>query len=160
MLAIIHSVVLVGLEGQRVRVEVDISNGLPVFDIVGLPDPSVKEARERVRAALKNSGFEFPLRRIIVNLAPGDIKKEGPIYDLPIALGILAAAGELGGERLSTIHAIGELSLEGSLRPIPGVLPMALALQEIEPGSTLIVPAANANEAALAGRLRVLAAES
>lgn len=160
MLAIIHSVVLVGLEGQRVRVEVDISSGLPLCDIVGLPDPSVKEARERVRAALKNSGFEFPLRRIIVNLAPGDIKKEGPIYDLPIALGILAAAGELSSEPAPTIHAVGELSLEGSLRPIPGVLPMALALQEIEPGATFIVPSANANEAALATRLRVLAAES
>ncbi|MGI9951997.1 YifB family Mg chelatase-like AAA ATPase [Moorellaceae bacterium AZ2] len=159
MLAIVNSVVLVGLEGQRVRVEVDISSGLPLFEIVGLPDPSVKEARERVRAALKNSGFEFPLRRIIVNLAPGDIKKEGPIYDLPIALGILSAAGELSGEMATAVYAVGELSLEGSLRPVPGVLPMALALQEIEPGATFIVPAANANEAALATCLRVMAAE-
>lgn len=160
MLAIVNSVVLVGLEGQRVSVEVDISSGLPLFEIVGLPDPSVREARERVRAALKNSGFEFPLRRIIVNLAPGDIKKEGPIYDLPIALGILAAAGELSGEKATAVYAVGELSLEGSLRPVPGVLPMALALQEIEPGATFIVPSANANEAALASRLRVMAAET
>ncbi|BCV21105.1 YifB family Mg chelatase-like AAA ATPase [Moorella sp. Hama-1] len=160
MLAIVNSVVLVGLEGQSVRVEVDISNGLPVCDIVGLPDPSVREARERVRAAIKNSGFEFPLRRIIVNLAPGDIKKEGPIYDLPIALGILMAAEEIGNGPEGTIYAAGELSLEGSLRPVPGVLPMALALQEIQPGATFIVPAANANEAALATRLKVLAAES
>ncbi|WP_338834738.1 Competence protein ComM [Moorella humiferrea] len=160
MLAIVNSVVLVGLEGQSVRVEVDISNGLPVCDIVGLPDPSVKEARERVRAAIKNSGFDFPLRRIIVNLAPGDIKKEGPIYDLPIALGILIAAEELGGGPAVPIYAVGELSLEGSLRPIPGVLPMALALQELRPGATFIVPAANANEAALASRIKVLAADS
>ncbi|MDK2815503.1 MAG: magnesium chelatase family protein [Moorella sp. (in: firmicutes)] len=160
MLAIVNSVVLVGLEGQSVRVEVDLSNGLPLCDIVGLPDPSVKEARERVRAAIKNSGFDFPLRRIIVNLAPGDIKKEGPIYDLPIALGILMAAEELGSGPEAPIYAVGELSLEGSLRPIPGVLPMALALQEFQPGATFIVPAANANEAALASRLKVLAAES
>ncbi|WP_338827940.1 YifB family Mg chelatase-like AAA ATPase [Neomoorella thermoacetica] len=160
MLAIVNSVVLVGLEGQSVRVEVDISNGLPVCDIVGLPDPSVREARERVRAAIKNSGFDFPLRRIIVNLAPGDIKKEGPIYDLPIALGILMAAEAIGSGPELAIYAVGELSLEGSLRPIPGVLPMALALQEIQPGAIFIVPAANANEAALATRLRVLAAES
>ncbi|CEP68997.1 Magnesium chelatase, ChlI subunit [Moorella glycerini] len=160
MLAIVNSVVLVGLEGQSVRVEVDISSGLPLCDIVGLPDPSVKEARERVRAAIKNSGFDFPLRRIIVNLAPGDIKKEGPIYDLPIALGILMAAEELGSGPEEVIYAVGELSLEGSLRPIPGVLPMALALQEFQPGATFIVPAANANEAALASRLKVLAAES
>ncbi|WXJ84321.1 Competence protein ComM [Moorella thermoacetica] len=160
MLAIVNSVVLVGLEGQSVRVEVDISNGLPLCDIVGLPDPSVREARERVRAAIKNSGFDFPLRRIIVNLAPGDIKKEGPIYDLPIALGILMAAEAIGSGPESAIYAVGELSLEGSLRPIPGVLPMALALQEIQPGAIFIVPAANANEAALATRLRVLAAES
>ncbi|WXJ78951.1 Competence protein ComM [Moorella thermoacetica] len=160
MLAIVNSVVLVGLEGQSVRVEVDISNGLPLCDIVGLPDPSVREARERVRAAIKNSGFDFPLRRIIVNLAPGDIKKEGPIYDLPIALGILMAAEAIGSGPELAIYAVGELSLEGSLRPIPGVLPMALALQEIQPGAIFIVPAANANEAALATRLRVLAAES
>ncbi|HBT47964.1 MAG TPA: magnesium chelatase [Peptococcaceae bacterium] len=160
MLAIVNSVVLVGLEGQKVRVEVDIGSGLPLFEVVGLPDPSVREARERVRAALKNSGFEFPLRRIIVNLAPGDIKKEGPIYDLPIALGILSAAGELKGEAAASVYAVGELSLEGTLQPVPGVLPMALALQEIEPGATFIVPSANANEAALATRLRVMAAEN
>lgn len=161
MLAIVNSVVLVGLEGQSVRVEVDISNGLPLCDIVGLPDASVKESRERVRAAIKNSGFDFPLRRIIVNLAPGDIKKEGSIYDLPIALGIiLASAEEPLEEPGEAVYAIGELSLEGSLRPIPGVLPMALALQEIEPGAIFIVPAANANEAALATRLKVLAAEN
>ncbi len=160
MLAVVNSVVLVGLEGQTVRVEVDISNGLPVCDIVGLPDPSVREARERVRAAIKNSGFDFPLRRIIVNLAPGDIKKEGPIYDLPIALGILMAAEVIGSGPEVAIYTVGELSLEGRLRPIPGVLPMALALQEIQPGAIFIVPAANANEAALATSLRVLAAES
>ncbi|MDK2821697.1 MAG: magnesium chelatase family protein [Clostridia bacterium] len=160
MLAIINSIVLLGLEGQKVRVEVDISNGLPVVEIVGLPDTSVKEARERVRAALKNSGFEFPLRRIIVNLAPGDIKKEGAIYDLPIALGIIAATSKKHHETQKKVYAIGELSLEGSLQSVPGVLPMALALQEIDPGATLIVPAANANEASLASKLEILAAHN
>ncbi len=161
MLAITNSLVLVGLEGQKVRVEVDISSGLPLFDIVGLPDVSVKESRERVRAAIKNSGFDFPIRRIVVNLAPGDIRKEGPIYDLPIALGIILASMEDRNEKNApAVYAVGELSLEGTLRSIPGVLPMALALQEIEPGAIFIVPAANANEAALANRLKVYAAKS
>ncbi|SMB95429.1 magnesium chelatase family protein [Thermanaeromonas toyohensis ToBE] len=161
MLAIVHSVVLIGLEGQQVRVEVDISNGLPVFTIVGLPDVSVKEARERVRAAIKNSGFEFPLRRITVNLAPADVKKEGPIYDLPIAIGVLAASGQLeGGYLPKDLFLVGELSLEGSLRPVPGVLPMALALQELYPGSTLVVPEGNAQAAALAKGIHVLAANN
>jgi len=161
VLAIVNSVVLTGLEGQQVRVEVDISSGLPVFCIVGLPDTSVKEARERVRAAIKNSGFEFPLRRITVNLAPADVKKEGPIYDLPIAIGLLAASGQLqGGCLTESLFMVGELSLEGSLRPVPGVLPMALALQELHPGSTLIVPEGNAQAAALATGIRVLAANS
>ncbi|MCG0277228.1 MAG: YifB family Mg chelatase-like AAA ATPase [Thermanaeromonas sp.] len=161
MLAIVNSVVLLGLEGHQVRVEVDISNGLPLFAIVGLPDTSVKEARERVRAAIKNSGFEFPLRRITVNLAPADVKKEGPIYDLPIAVGVLAASGQLqGGHLPDNLFMVGELSLEGSLRPVPGALPMALALQESHPGSTLIVPAGNAQAAALATGIRVLAASS
>lgn len=161
MLAIVHSVVLLGLEGQQVRVEVDISNGLPVFNIVGLPDTSVKEARERVRAAIKNSGFEFPLRRITVNLAPADVKKEGPIYDLPIAIGVLAASGQLqGGYLPENLFMVGELSLEGSLRPVPGALPMALALQELRPGSILVVPEGNAAAAALATGIRILAANS
>jgi len=159
MMAVVNSLVLLGLEGHRVRVEVDIAPGLPLFKVVGLPDTAVKESRERVRAALKNSGFEFPLRRIIVNLAPGDVRKEGPLYDLPMALGILMASGSLP-LREEKIYAIGELSLEGSLRGVPGALPMALALQEMDPGAILLVPRDNVREAALASGIKVLAAES
>lgn len=95
MLTIVKSLALNGLDGYIVRVEVDASNGLPGFDIVGLPDPAVREAKDRVRAALKNAGYDFPPRRVTVNLAPADMKKEGPVYDLPIALGILASTGQI-----------------------------------------------------------------
>ncbi|MDN5346663.1 MAG: magnesium chelatase family protein [Clostridia bacterium] len=160
MLAIVGSLALQGLEGREVRVEVDVTNGLPAFNIVGLPDEAVREARERVRAAIKNSGFDFPARRITVNLAPGDIKKEGPAYDLPIALGVLAACGVISAEKLQQIIAVGELSLEGEIRPIPGVLPMALALQDLQPKAVMLVPAGNGPEAALARKLEVRVVEN
>ena len=123
MLAIVKSTVLHGLDGQIVEVEVDVSRGLPCFDIVGLPDTSVRESKDRVRSAIKNSGFEFPVKRITVNLAPADLKKEGPIYDLPVAVGILAATGQLPQERCGLFVYLGELSLNGSLKPVTGVLP-------------------------------------
>ena len=143
-----------GIEGYPVAVECFISNGLPGFDVVGLPDASVKEARERVRAAAKVSGFRFPPSRITVNLAPANTKKTGTIYDLPILLCILAAQGQL---RLpDESHAfLGELSLEGRLRPIPGVLPMAIAAAKCGI-KTLYVPAQNAPEATLAEGLTVI----
>ena len=114
------------MNGYAIDVEVDISNGLPAFDIVGLPDPAVKESKERVRAAIKNSGYTFPAKRITVNLAPADIRKEGPSFDLGIATGILWATGQIPmeGDELEEAVVLGELSLDGAVRPIRGVLPM------------------------------------
>jgi len=115
-----------GIDGIRVDVEVDISHGLPSFTIVGLPEPSVKESRERVRAAIKNAGFDFPNDRITINLAPADVRKEGSSFDLPIALGMLTAMGALKTETLLGHLITGELSLDGRIKGIRGVLPMAL----------------------------------
>ena len=128
MFSSIKSLGVSGIGGYLVSVEVYISNGLPHFDIVGLPDASVKEARERVHAAIKNSGFRFTSSRLTVNLAPADTKKTGTVYDLPILVGILAATGDLRQPAPDTAF-IGELSLTGELRPVPGALPMALAAQ-------------------------------
>ena len=147
MLAKVHSLGYVGILGYNVTVEVDISNGLPAFDIIGLPDASVKEAKERVRSALRNSGYEIPARRIVVNLAPADVKKEGTIYDLPIAIGLLYATGQIQPGKISSFTLIGELSLDGALRHINGVLPMTMdGLQSGE--KNLILPIENAQEAA------------
>ena len=143
-----------GIEGYRISVECFISGGLPGFEIVGLPDASVKEARERVRAAVKNSGFKFPPSRITVNLAPANTKKSGTVYDLPILLGILAAFGQVNLP--DETHAfLGELSLEGKLRPVPGVLPMAIAAAKCGI-RTLYVPMQNAPEATLAEGITVI----
>ncbi|MCL5040366.1 MAG: YifB family Mg chelatase-like AAA ATPase [Firmicutes bacterium] len=128
MIARIYSAAVYGLNGYQVEVEVDISSGLPSFTVVGLPDAAIREARERVRSAVRNTGLEFPLARITVNLAPADIPKEGPAFDLPIALGLLAASGQIGLEELKGFTLIGELSLEGWLRPVKGVLPIAATL--------------------------------
>lgn len=154
MIAIVKSTVLQGMDGHIVEVEVDVSRGLPSFDIVGLPDASVREAKDRVRAAIKNSGFEFPVKRITVNLAPADLKKEGPIYDLPIAVGILAATEQLPPERCEAFVYLGELSLNGSLRAISGILPNVLAIREASL-SNVVVPEENAGEAALVEGMRV-----
>ena len=143
-----------GIEGIQVLCECDLSNGLPAFEVVGLPDASVKEARDRVRAAVKNCGFDFPLRRITVNLAPADLKKEGPIYDLPILLGILAASGQIPPPGPDSCF-IGELSLDGGLRPAAGVLPMALAARQAGVRQ-MFAPAENAAEAAVAEGLTVV----
>ena len=143
-----------GIQGVPVLCECDLANGLPAFEIVGLPDASVKEARDRVRSAVKNCGFDFPLRRITVNLAPADLKKEGPVYDLPILLGILWASGQI--PPVSPRQAfLGELSLDGALRPVTGVLPMALALGE-EGVDTLFVPRENGAEASVAAGVKVI----
>lgn len=130
MFAIIKSCGVTGLEGNLIEVEVNISIGLPTFEIVGLPDTAVREAKERVKAAIINSGYKFPSRRIIVNLAPADIKKEGPIYDLPMALAILAAENNWPKEMLENLVACGELSLDGRVREINGILPMLVHLKE------------------------------
>ena len=144
----IHSLGLHGVTGYPVCAECDLSNGLPAFNIVGLPDTAVNEARERVRAAIKNCGFTFPVSRITVNLAPAHVKKVGTLYDLPILVGILAAGGQLKLKDASCAF-LGELSLSGKLRPCAGMLPMALAAKR-EGIQTLYVPAENAAEATLA----------
>lgn len=159
MLAIVKSTALHGLDGQVVQVEVDVSNGLPCFDLVGLPDPAVREARDRVRAAIKNSGFEYPLGRITVNLAPADIRKEGPLYDLPIAAGILAATDQIDAGALKRYVLIGELSLNGTLRRVTGVLPNVLAACE-QGFREVIVPSENAREAALVRGAKIYPVDS
>ncbi|WP_425807316.1 YifB family Mg chelatase-like AAA ATPase [Desulfitobacterium sp. Sab5] len=147
MFAAVFGIAVSGIQAHLIRVEVDVSNGLPVFDVVGLPTAAVRESRERVRSAVKNSGFEFPLQRITVNLAPADIKKDGSGLDLAIAMGILAATGQCPESRLQGLVFAGELSLEGVLRPIPGILAMAVSLANT--GKSLIVPPENWEEAAL-----------
>ena len=157
-LAVLSSRALVGLAAPEVSVEVHLANGLPAFTLVGLPDVEVREARDRVRAALQTSQFEFPQRRITVNLAPADLPKEGGCFDLPIALGILAASGQIPADALAHHEFSGELSLSGELRPVRGAL--ALARQAAERGRTLILPAANAAEAALVQGVTLLPAPS
>jgi len=154
MLAKVRSGAIVGLDGAIVEVEVDISSGLPSFTIVGLPDAAVQEARERVRAAIRNSGGTFPMKRIVVNLAPADLKKAGPSYDLPIAVGILLNSEQVDSDVAQTMF-LGELSLDGGLRHTNGVLPMvALAHEEGIP--TIIVPDADAREASLIEGVKII----
>lgn len=146
-LAIVHSRAMIGIEASAVLVEIHLANGLPAFNLVGLPDLEVKESRERVRAALAVCGFEFPNRRITVNLAPADLPKSSGLFDLPIAVGILAASGQLPLEPLNDFEFAGELGLSGELRSVRGALGMAWAAQAV--GRTLILPAESAAEAAL-----------
>ena len=153
MMGHVRSMGLRGLEGYEISVECYITNGLPGFDVVGLPDAAVKEARERVRAAIKNCGFKFPVSRITLNLAPAGTKKTGTLYDLPILLGILEASGLVKLPKTQSAF-LGELSLEGKLRPVAGVLPMALAAKELGVRE-LYVPRENAAEATLAEGLTV-----
>jgi magnesium chelatase family protein len=154
MLAKVTSAAVVGLEGQLVDVEVDISSGLPSLTIVGLPDTAVQEARERVRSAIRNSGCTFPTRRIVVNLAPANLKKAGPAYDLPIALGILLSSEQVSMEASQAVF-LGELSLDGGLRPTSGVLSM-VALAHERGLSPIFVPEANAPEASLVEGARII----
>ncbi|MFM7087167.1 MAG: YifB family Mg chelatase-like AAA ATPase [Cyanobium sp.] len=154
MLARCSGSALRGLEAVEVNVEVDIAPGLPGLQLVGLPDTAVQEARERVRAALRNSGLKVPLTRVVVSLAPADLRKAGPGFDLPIALGLLVASGQLLPQRLEGIWSAAELGLDGRLRPIRGVLAMAMAARQAG-ARGLVVPAANASEAALVEGLRV-----
>ena len=135
MLCEVRSLGLSGISGYEVRAECDLSAGLPAFEIVGLPDAAVKEARDRVRAAIKNCGFTFPVSRITVNLAPANQRKGGTVYDLPILAGILAAGGQLRLDGPDSAY-VGELSLSGSLRPVVGMLPMALAARRASSGCT------------------------
>lgn len=149
MLATARTFTLDGISARPVRVEVDVHRGLPGFAIVGLPDAAVREARERVRAALVNCGFEFPLRRIVVNLAPASLRKVGPGMDLAIAAALLSASGQLEWERLGAVALAGELALDGTTRPVPGALAIAEAARE-SGAEAILVPAENGSEAALA----------
>ncbi len=154
MLAKVITCAIVGLEGAIVEVEADMSSGLPSLTVVGLPDTAVQESKERVRAAIRNSGCTFPMKRIVVNLAPADIKKAGPAYDLPIALGILLSSEQVYAD-VSRIFVLGELSLDGGVRHTNGVLPM-VALGKEEGFTTVIVPEVNAREAALVDGVTVI----
>ena len=155
MVCNVPSLGLYGVQGYTVDVECSLTGGLPAFDIVGLPDAAVKESRERVRSAIKASGFDFPVSRITVNLAPADRRKAGTVYDLPILVGTLAAAGQLSLKGEPDAAFLGELSLSGQLRPVRGMLPMALAARRFGI-RRLFVPADNAPEATLAGNLEVI----
>ncbi|MFQ5594533.1 MAG: YifB family Mg chelatase-like AAA ATPase, partial [Anaerolineae bacterium] len=158
MLAKITSCALIGLEGAPVEVEVDISRGLYSMVIVGLPDTAVQESRERVRAAIKHSGLRMPGSRITVNLAPADLRKVGPAYDLPIAVGLLVASEQVWPDRVEDAMFVGELSLDGTLRHTQGILPMASLARELEIGK-VYVPAEDAAEAALLPDLEVIPVE-
>ena len=157
-LAVVSSRALAGMDAPEVIVEAHLSNGLPAFTLVGLAEAEVKEARDRVRAALLQSGYEFPQRRITVNLAPADLPKESGRFDLPIALGLLAASGQLPAEKLKDYEFAGELALTGALRPIRGAL--AMMLSATRSGRAFILPRASAEEAALAEGAEVYAADS
>jgi magnesium chelatase family protein len=160
-LSVVNSRSLVGLDAPAVQVEVQLANGLPSFTLVGLADTEVKESRERVRAALQQSGFAFPHnKRITVNLAPADLPKESGRFDLPIALGILAADGQLDAARLAACEFAGELSLAGELRPVRGALALALALRQGGSGRTLVLPVASARAAAQVAGLDVRQADT
>ncbi|MEN6460108.1 MAG: YifB family Mg chelatase-like AAA ATPase [Syntrophomonas sp.] len=160
MLATLNTLVLTGIEARPVKVEVDIQNGLPTLDLVGLASQATREARERVRSAIKNSGFDFPNRKIIVNLAPADIKKEGSHFDLAIALGILIASGQIEGPGEKNRYFAGELSLDGSLRGVPGILPMALELMKTDDDKCFVVPEANRQESGLVSEVHSLTANN
>lgn len=149
MLAKIHSFGLLGIDAYPIEIEVDISSGLPAITLVGMADTCIRESRERVKSAIKNSGFRWPEGRTTVSLAPSDIKKEGACFDLAIALGILNASGALNTGILENCCILGELSLDGSLRPVQGVLPISIALSK-SPIKNLLLPCQNAKEAAIA----------
>ncbi len=154
MYAKVRSAAVYGLESYQVEVEVDISSGLPNFIIVGLPDTAIQESRERVRSSIINSELEFPLKRIVVNLAPADIRKEGPSFDLPIALGILKATGQIKTNLIKDYLILGELSLDGKLRKVDGTLPISLQAKE-KGVKGIVLPAQNALEAAIVNGLEV-----
>ena len=159
MLAKVISAATMGIDGYRVDVEVDISTGLPAFDIVGLPDNAVRESKERVRTAIKNSGFDFPVKRITVNLAPANTRKEGPAFDLPIAVGILVCIGVIKPEAVEGTLFLGELSLDGSVKSVDGVLPM-VASAEANGVRRCFLPSGNAREAAIVSGVEVIPADS
>ncbi|MCX5885496.1 MAG: YifB family Mg chelatase-like AAA ATPase [Proteobacteria bacterium] len=158
MLAKVKSGAVLGIDAYLVEVEVDLALGLPVFSLVGLPDGAVKESKDRVKSAIKNSGYEYPSRRITINLAPADVKKEGAAFDLPIAVGLLAASGLIEHDKLSDFLILGELSLDGRIKPIRGALPIALGAKEAGLRG-VILPRENAEEAAVVKEIDILSVE-
>ena len=159
MLSKVLSSTLIGIDAILVDVEVDLAPGLPAFATVGLPDGAVKESKDRVRAALKNSGYDFPARRITANLAPADIRKEGTAFDLPISIGILAATGVVKPARLQDFILVGELSLDGGLKAVHGALSIAVAAK-CAGVSGVILPAENADEAAVVTSIDIIPAKN
>lgn len=155
MLSIVKSMSLHGLEGYLIDVQVDVSAGMPSWSVVGLPDTSVKESAERVRTAIKNSGYEFQSRKIVVNLAPADTKKEGSFFDLPIAIGILLNFEDIKKQKLEDTVFIGELSLDGKLNHIKGVLPMCIEARNLKM-KRIILPEENAKEASIIEGIEVI----
>jgi magnesium chelatase family protein len=155
MLASLESAAVIGIQASPVHVEVDLCFGLPRFQLVGLPDASVRESRDRVHAAIRNSGFEFPQHRIVINLAPADVRKAGASYDLPIALGVLAASGVVTSRDIRDIVIVGELALDGTIHPARGVLPIAVAARQ-ERAEAMLLPQGNTAEAAVVEGLRLL----
>ena len=152
-LSLVNSCTLIGVHAIAVSVETHLAGGLPSLSIVGMPETAVRESKDRVRAAILNSGFDFPARRITINLAPADLPKHGGRFDLPIALGVLAASGQINPDSLDGIEFIGELALGGELRAVPGALPSAVAAQQLN--HALVVPVANQHEASLAEKCRI-----
>jgi len=159
VLARVKSVAIFGIDAYPIEVEVDVSPGLPTVVVVGLPDAAVKEARDRVKAAITNAGYFFPARRITVNLAPADVKKEGPLFDLPIALGLLRATDQLSAAGEEDYAVVGELALDGRVRPVNGILSMTMKLRE-EGTKGIVVPAENAAEAGVVASLEVIPVET
>ena len=157
MLSKVTGFALIGLEGVPVEVETDINKGMVSYDLVGLPDAAVKESKERVRSAIKNSAFNFPVNKITINLAPADIKKEGSHFDLPLAISILKASGQLTGGQDFVL--LGELALDGALRPVTGILPVLISARD-KGYKRFIVPATNANEASYIEGIEVYALSS
>lgn len=159
MLSIVKSMGLHGLDGYLIEVQIDVSSGLPAWEVVGLPDVSVKEAKERVKAAIKNSEIEFPSRKILVNLAPANTKKEGSLFDLPIAIGILIATEVIENANINNYIFIGELSLNGKLNKVKGILPMCIEASRLGI-KNVILPEENAREAAIVKDINVIPAKN
>lgn len=158
MLTIIKTITLVGIEGREVEVQVDVSNSLPKWEIVGLPDTSIKEAKERVRTAIKNSGYELRSKKILINLAPAEIKKEGSSFDLSIAMGILNSIGYIRNNKISEYTFLGELSLDGKINTISGILPMCIELKKLGV-KKVVLPKESAIEASIVAGLEVYGIE-
>ena len=159
MLSIIKSISLNGLDGYVINVQVDVSPGIPSWEIVGLPDTSIRESKERVRTAIKNSSFELLSRKIVVNLAPANIKKEGSFLDLPMAIGILQSVEEIEKKDLSSIAFIGELSLDGKINGVNGILPMCIEAKKLGI-NTVIIPNKNLKETSILNNITILGAEN